>query len=49
MHNIEDVNSKKYDYTVGVIYMDLIAECEKLGDYVINVVEAWCNVSQPNN
>jgi phosphate:Na+ symporter len=43
MHNIEDVNSKKYDYTVGVIYMDLIAECEKLGDYVINVVEAWCN------
>jgi phosphate:Na+ symporter len=43
MHNIEDVNSKKYDYTVGVIYMDLIAECEKLGDYTINVVEAWCN------
>ncbi|MDR1129928.1 MAG: Na/Pi cotransporter family protein [Prevotellaceae bacterium] len=43
MHNIEDVNSKKYDYTVGVIYMDLIAECEKLGDYAINVVEAWCN------
>jgi phosphate:Na+ symporter len=45
MHNIEDVNSKKYDYTVGVIYMDLIAECEKLGDYVINVVEAWCNTA----
>jgi phosphate:Na+ symporter len=45
MHNIEDVNSKKYDYTVGVIYMDFIAECEKLGDYAINVVEAWCNVN----
>ncbi|MDR2026194.1 MAG: Na/Pi cotransporter family protein [Prevotellaceae bacterium] len=45
MHNIEDVNSKKYDYTVGVIYMDFIAECEKLGDYAVNVVEAWCNVS----
>jgi phosphate:Na+ symporter len=43
MHNIEDVNSKKYDYTVGVLYMDFIAECEKLGDYTINVVEAWCN------
>jgi phosphate:Na+ symporter len=41
-HNIEDVNSNKYDYTVGVIYMDFIAECEKLGDYTINVVEAWC-------
>jgi phosphate:Na+ symporter len=49
MHNIEDVNSKKYDYTVGVIYMDLIAECEKLGDYAINVVEAWCNIAQPIN
>jgi phosphate:Na+ symporter len=49
MHNIEDVNSKKYDYTTGVIYMDLIAECEKLGDYAINVVEAWCNVAQPIN
>jgi phosphate:Na+ symporter len=48
MHNIEDVNSKKYDYTVGVIYMDLIAECEKLGDYVINVVEAWCNTAPTN-
>jgi phosphate:Na+ symporter len=49
MHNIEDVNSQKYDYTVGVIYMDLIAECEKLGDYVVNVVEAWCNIAQPIN
>jgi phosphate:Na+ symporter len=41
-HNIEDVNAQKYDYKTGVIYMDYIAECEKLGDYVINVVEAWC-------
>jgi phosphate:Na+ symporter len=47
-HNIEDVNSKKYDYTVGVIYMDLIAECEKLGDYSINVVEAWCATALNN-
>jgi phosphate:Na+ symporter len=47
-HNIEDVNSKKYDYTVGVIYMDFIAECEKLGDYAINVVEAWCATALNN-
>ncbi len=40
--NIEAVNAKKYDYQDGVYYMDFIAECEKLGDYVINVVEAWC-------
>ncbi|MDL2291772.1 Na/Pi cotransporter family protein [Bacteroides sp. OttesenSCG-928-F21] len=38
--NILDVNNKEYDYQMGVYYMDIIAECEKLGDYVINVVEA---------
>ncbi len=41
-HNIEDVNAKRYDYQDGVYYMDFISECEKLGDYVMNVVEAWC-------
>ena len=41
-HNIEDVNAKKYDYQDGVYYMDFISECEKLGDYIINVVEAVC-------
>ncbi|MDY5814350.1 MAG: Na/Pi cotransporter family protein [Bacteroides sp.] len=38
--NIIDINNKAYDYQVGVFYMDFIAECEKLGDYVVNVVEA---------
>ncbi len=38
--NILDVNNKEYDYQTGVYYMDMIAECEKLGDYVVNVVEA---------
>lgn len=38
--NIADVNNKLYDYQMGVYYMDIIAECEKLGDYVINVIEA---------
>lgn len=38
--NISDVNDRKYDYTIGTMYMDIIQECEKLGDYVINVVEA---------
>jgi phosphate:Na+ symporter len=38
--NITDVNNHEYTYAVGTIYMDLINECEKLGDYVINVVEA---------
>ena len=38
--NIMDINSHEYTYAVGTIYMDIINECEKLGDYVVNVVEA---------
>lgn len=38
--NISDVNDHKYTYAIGTMYMDLINECEKLGDYVVNVVEA---------
>ena len=38
--NITDVNNHEYTYAVGTIYMDLINECEKLADYVVNVVEA---------
>lgn len=38
--NIEDVNNKKYHYQDGVYYMDIIAESEKLGDYILNVVQA---------
>lgn len=38
--NLADINNKAYSYQIGVHYMDLIGECEKLGDYVINVVEA---------
>lgn len=38
--NIADINDHKYDYAVGTMYMDLINECEKLADYIVNVVEA---------
>ena len=44
--NIVDVNNKEYDYQMGVHYMDIIGECEKLGDYVVNVVEARSNVKE---
>lgn len=37
--NIFDINNKKYDYEVGIFFMDLIREAEKLGDYMLNVVE----------
>ena len=38
--NIQAVNNHDYDYTVGTLYIDLINGCEKLGDYIVNVVEA---------
>ena len=38
--NIRAVNDHKYDYAVGTIFTDLVNECEKLGDYVVNVVQA---------
>ena len=44
--NIVDINNHEYTYAVGTIYMDLINECEKLGDYVVNVVEARMGLRQ---
>ena len=38
--NLTDINNHQYDYASGSMYMDIIQECEKLGDYVVNVVEA---------
>ena len=44
--NINDVNDHKYTYAIGTMYMDIVSECEKLGDYVINVVEARMGTRQ---
>ena len=44
--NINDVNNHAYTYAIGTMYMDIICECEKLGDYVINVVEARMGTRQ---
>ena len=44
--NIVDINNHEYTYAVGTIYMDIINECEKLGDYVVNVVEARMGTRQ---
>jgi phosphate:Na+ symporter len=38
--NVRAVNEHEYDYTVGTLYVDMINELEKLGDYVVNVIEA---------
>ena len=44
--NINNVNNHLYTYAIGTMYMDIIQECEKLGDYVVNVVEARMGVRQ---
>ncbi|MBR0523425.1 MAG: Na/Pi cotransporter family protein [Prevotella sp.] len=38
--NIRDDDDRKYRYTVGTLFGDMVGELEKLGDYVVNVVEA---------
>jgi len=38
--NIENLDKQAYGYELGTVLNDLIAECEKTGDYVINVVQA---------
>lgn len=43
--NIANVQSGYYTYQSGTIYMDLVNGCEKLGDYVINVLEAHAEQS----
>ncbi len=38
--NILDIDAHLYNYAIGTMYMDVISECEKLGDYIINVIQA---------
>lgn len=38
--NMQSITDHEYDYSVGVNYMDIILELEKMGDYIINVEEA---------
>jgi len=44
--NLTDVTNGLYSYQLGVYYTDFINECEKLGDYIINVVQAAAECSR---
>ena len=37
--NLQDIDAGRYSYQLGVFYVDFICECERLADYVINIVE----------
>ena len=44
--NLHDVNAGLYSYQLGVFYVDFISECERLADYVMNVVQAGKGLSK---
>ncbi len=37
--NVEYINDHLYEYLAGISYMDIIADLEKTGDFIINVVD----------
>lgn len=47
--NIENVNQKLYPYSAGIFYMDIICEAEKLGDFIVNVVDSVDEIMQHRN
>ena len=38
--HLKAIEEKRYDYSLGILYTDMFSECEKIGDYTINVTEA---------
>ena len=44
--NIDDIDSHAYGYSNGTVFIDYVNECERTGDYVINVVEARLGISK---
>ena len=44
--NLTCVENHEYDYRLGAFYTDYISECEKLGDHIINVVQAKARLSR---
>lgn len=44
--NIDNLDKHAYGYDTGTVFSDLIGECEKTGDYIINVVEARLGIAR---
>ena len=38
--NIDNINEHRYDYTIGIMFSDYVSELEKIGDYIVNVMQA---------
>ncbi len=37
--NVNNINNRVYEYQSGIYYMDLVSDVERMGDYIINVVD----------
>ena len=44
--HLNNVEEQKYKYQAGIIYNDIFSECEKIGDFCINVSEAIAEVKE---
>ena len=38
------IEEQRYDYSVGILLNDIVSECEKAGDYAINVTQAMQDI-----
>lgn len=46
--HLQAIEEKRYNYTTGILYNDIFSECEKIGDYVINVTQAIKEIGHEN-
>lgn len=44
--HLKSVEKEEYNYLTGIIYSDLFSECEKPGDYLINITEAVADIKE---
>ncbi len=44
--HLNDVKEQKYEYKAGIIYNDIFSECEKIGDYCINISQSICEMKE---
>ena len=42
--HLDNLQKGIYNYDIGIIYNDIISQCERIGDYTINVVESFKNI-----
>lgn len=38
--NVEDIGQGRYSYALGTVFDDTVGQLERMGDYIVNVVEA---------